>query len=57
VIDMGYASDDRQESPNNIEVINETQQNTAGLNKDKMKAFIKRKLKPVHQEIIAPPGQ
>ena len=24
---------------------------------DRMKALIKKKLKPVHQEIIAPPGQ
>jgi hypothetical protein len=54
---MGYASDDQQKSQKNIEVIQNTQQNTAGLNRDKMKAFVKRKLKPIHQEIIAPPGQ
>ena len=32
-------------------------QQKSEVNKDKMKAFVKRKLKPVHQEIIAPPGQ
>ena len=54
---MKYTSDDQQKNQNNIEVIQKTQQQSAGLNKDKLKAFVKRKLKPIHQEIIAPPGQ
>ena len=33
------------------------QKGRADMQKDKMKALIKKKLKPVHQEIIAPPGQ
>jgi len=28
-----------------------------GLPKDRIKALLKKKLKPVHQEIIAPPGE
>jgi hypothetical protein len=54
---MGSVGDDQQKSQNKIEVIPNTQQSSAGLNRDKMKAFVKRKLKPIHQEIIAPPGQ
>ncbi len=54
---MGCASDDQQKSQSNIEVTQKTQRDSAGLNREKMKAFVKKKLKPIHQEIIAPPGQ
>ncbi len=41
-----------QEGPKTNEAAQEDQ-----ARKDKMKEFIKRKLKPAHEEIIAPPGE
>ena len=54
---MGNGSEDKQRNNKNIDVNETRQEEIEGSNEDKLKAFIKKKLKPVHQEIIAPPGQ
>jgi len=37
-------------SPNRID-------KAPGMDKERLKGFVKKKLKSVHQEVIAPPGQ
>ena len=56
-IAMGHADNDQEKDPKPGGVSQKSQQGNVGGNKDKIKAFVKRKLKPIHQEIIAPPGQ
>lgn len=54
---MGCGDNDHQKSPNDSGVSQKTQQGNSKVSKDRIKALVKRKLKPIHQEIIAPPGQ
>jgi hypothetical protein len=49
--------DSDRETSRNSEADQEDQKGRIETRKDKMKEFIKRKLKPVHEEIIAPPGE
>ena len=54
---MGHADNEDQKNPERSGNNQASQQGKGGVNKDKIKALVKRKLKPIHQEIIAPPGQ
>lgn len=49
--------DSDQETSKDREATQGDQKGSIETRKDKMKRFIKRKLKPVHEEIIAPPGE
>ena len=49
--------DNAPQSPKSDVLSKKTIDQDADAKKDKIRELIKRKLKPIHQEIIAPPGQ
>jgi hypothetical protein len=54
---MDQGKDDLEKTRTPDDLHESDRETGARLNKDKLKAFVKKKLKPIHQEIIAPPGQ
>ena len=54
---MKGADNDHQKNPERSGEKQKPQRGDNNVDKDKIRAFVKRKLKPIHQEIIAPPGQ